>query len=340
MTTKINRVTRVAGIALVMLATAALACNAPIGGNATATATVTVTAIAEVTNAVAEAPTSTPEAAAAPTDASAPAAAPTATVCSYDAAFITDVTVPDNTEFAPGAAIDKAWRIQSSGCAPWPDGTALAFDHGDQMGAPNSVVVPTAAAGTNIDIHVPMTAPATPGTYKGYWRLKAPDGTLFGQVYVQIVVPAPTATSAPTATTEPTATTAPTATPTNTPVPVTFSTGGIDIPQTYHADLDNGAMPGTGAQQDFWFEAVSAAEKYLTPQNGARFAIWGTSAPGMYDCLNKGKNTNKIALSDLPVGTYVCYKTTEGRPGAFRVNAISGGGSQTLSIGYTTWEKP
>lgn len=132
----------------------------------------------------------------------------------------------------------------------------------------------------------------------------------------------------------------PTPTPaaTSTTAPTTYSTGPLEIAQTFTADLDEGLL--TGAGKDLWFEAVSATEKYLSPSNGASFAVWGTSTPGMYDCLGASLSTNHIPLASVPVGTYVCYKTNEGRPGVFRVNELTSTSPQIIKIGYTTWNKP
>jgi predicted RecA/RadA family phage recombinase len=146
-----------------------------------------------------------------------PTAAPT--VCTLDAAFVADVTVPDGTVFSPGAQIDKIWRIRNSGNCPWESGYTWVFVSGDQMGAAPSQAVPATAAGGNVDIGVTMYAPAAPGTYTGYWRMKSSDGQVFGQTCsVQIVVPAP-ATATPTATPTPTETPIPTDTPTQPPTP-------------------------------------------------------------------------------------------------------------------------
>lgn len=138
---------------------------------------------------------------------------PTPTGCTLDAAFVADVTVPDGTVFAPGARIDKIWRIRNSGSCPWESGYTWVFVSGDQMSAPASQAVPATAAGATVDIGVTMYAPDTPGTYTSYWRMKSPGGQVFGQTCsVQIVVPAP-------ATATPTATPIPTATPTQPPPP-------------------------------------------------------------------------------------------------------------------------
>ena len=62
------------------------------------------------------------------------------------------------------------------------------FDSGDRMeGA--AVQVPETPVGSMADITIQLVAPASPGTYKGYWQMEAPDGTRFGdRIYVMIVV--------------------------------------------------------------------------------------------------------------------------------------------------------
>jgi predicted RecA/RadA family phage recombinase len=146
---------------------------------------------------------------------------PMPTGCILDAAFVADVTVPDGTVFEPGARIDKIWRIRNSGSCPWESGYTWVFMSGDQMGAAASQAVPAIAAGANVDVGVTMYAPSTPGTYTGYWRMKSPDGQVFGQTSsVQIVVQSP-------------ATATPTATPTSTPLP------GAEISLTVDRDSIN-----------------------------------------------------------------------------------------------------
>ena len=105
------------------------------------------------------------------------------------ATFVADITVSDGAEFSPGESFSKTWRIRSTGCAPWPIGTRLVFDSGDQMGETNNVEVAETALASTRDIAIQLTAPDTVGTYKGYWQMEAPDGTRFGdRFYVMIVV--------------------------------------------------------------------------------------------------------------------------------------------------------
>lgn len=116
----------------------------------------------------------------------------------------------------------------------------------------------------------------------------------------------------------------------------TFSTGQIDIPQTFVADLDRGIRTQAGA--DIWFQAVSRDLLYLVPRNGARIGISGRRNRGYEGCRSARMAPDRISLRDVPVGTYVCVKTNEGRISEFRVNSVSGGSPKTLTIGYTTWE--
>lgn len=114
--------------------------------------------------------------------------------CTLQAAYVTDVTIPDNTVLTPGSSFVKTWRIRNSGTCTWEAGTQLIFTSGEPLGAPTAVAVPATAPGAQVDISVSMVAPAAPNTYRSNWQLQAPDGTRFGGIfYVQIVIPAPVA---------------------------------------------------------------------------------------------------------------------------------------------------
>jgi hypothetical protein len=126
-------------------------------------------------------------------------------VCVYDAEFVTDTTIPDNTELEPGTAFVKTWRIRNDGTCAWEPGTSWVFDFGDKMDGPDSVGVPTIGAGESVDVTVDLIAPATPGEYTGYWRMRRPGGEVFGTLgFVRIVVAedefTPTPSAMPTAT--------------------------------------------------------------------------------------------------------------------------------------------
>lgn len=126
-----------------------------------------------------------------------PTRSPLATAtCAYNAAFVRDVTIPDDTQMAANGRFTKTWRVRNSGDCAWPPGMTWTFHSGSQMGGAASSPMPTLAVGETADISVELTAPATPGTYTGYWRAQLPDGTLLpARFFVRIVVAAPTPTA-------------------------------------------------------------------------------------------------------------------------------------------------
>lgn len=123
--------------------------------------------------------------------------------CELQAAYVADVTIPDDTPLKKGEAFVKTWRIRNSGTCDWKEGTRFVYASESAMGAAASVAVPATKAGDTVDISVSMTAPTTPGTYKSNWQLETPEKKRFGGVfYVQIVVPSD-ATATPTITLTP-----------------------------------------------------------------------------------------------------------------------------------------
>lgn len=116
------------------------------------------------------------------------------------AKFIKDITVPDNTVFAPGTAFTKTWRLRNVGSCTWTTSYTIVFTKGDQMGAPAFVPMPAPVPpGNSIDVSVPLVAPGTPGTYRGDWKLRNATNNVFGlgdedkPFWVQIKVESPQA---------------------------------------------------------------------------------------------------------------------------------------------------
>jgi len=132
------------------------------------------------------------------------------------AAFVADVTIPDGTVLAPGAAFTKTWKLQNIGTSTWTTSYLLEFISGEQMGTVASVHVSTSVApGAQIDISVNMVAPTSTGSHQGFWKLKNASGQFFNDsVYVMITVGSG-GTAQPTSTGGPGATATTTGTPTN-----------------------------------------------------------------------------------------------------------------------------
>lgn len=112
-----------------------------------------------------------------------PAATPPAKAATcYWAQFIADVTVPDGTNFVPGTAFNKTWRLKNIGSCAWSStDVSLIFDSGQNMGTSTSYPLPTTVnPGQTVDITVAMTAPSSAGHFFGYYKFKSASGGVFG----------------------------------------------------------------------------------------------------------------------------------------------------------------
>ncbi len=139
----------------------------------------------------------------------------------YGMAFVSDVTVPDNTTMTAGQKFTKTWRVRNNGSCAWPVGSKLSFTGGEAMGASALTLEDAVDTGKEVELSVEMTAPSSSGTHRGNWRMANPNGASFGdEVYVLIRVGG-TATITPTgkASASPTATATMTEAPTETEEP-------------------------------------------------------------------------------------------------------------------------
>ncbi len=142
-------------------------------------------------------------------------AVPPAPLLCDDATFITDVSVPDGTTFLPNQTFVKTWRLKNTGSCTWTTSYSLVFDSGTQMGGPSGVALPgSVAPGQTVDLSVSLTAPSSPGTYRGNWKLRNAYGNTFGigvnanvAFWVEVKVLSLTTTVTPTSTTVPGSTT-------------------------------------------------------------------------------------------------------------------------------------
>jgi hypothetical protein len=249
-----------------------------------------------------------------------PTITPTPT-CTDLVAFVSDPTIPDNTYMSPSQAFTKTWRLKNAGTCTWTTAYALVFDSGNIMSGPTSQnFAGSVPPGANVDVSVNLIAPGSNGTHRGNWKLRNDRGTIFGlggsgPFYVQIVV-GPTPTTGPTV----------------------YKLAQFYVRSSFLGDLDSGAELMAGA--DFWFEAVSDVENYITPQNGAQMVKVG-GLPEYSDCKAAALSSSRINLNTFPVGSVMCYKTNEGRYGRLQLDSIGNvGGFPTLNFDMRTWNNP
>src|SRR5215211_3698822 len=103
--------------------------------------------------------------------------AASATPVCDQAQFVKDITTPDGSQIAPGAAFTKTWRLKNAGACNW-SGYTLVFDSGDLMGATSPQSIGTVSPGQEVDLSVNFTAPTTSGSYRSYWRIRNSSGVL------------------------------------------------------------------------------------------------------------------------------------------------------------------
>lgn len=111
--------------------------------------------------------------------------------CTPSSSFVSDVTVPDGTLLASGQTFNKIWQVRNVGTCAWGADYQLVFASGEAMTTTLSIPLPPTDPGATADVLLSMVAPATPGTHTSFWRLKGPNGNLFGSLSVEIQVQAP-----------------------------------------------------------------------------------------------------------------------------------------------------
>ena len=119
------------------------------------------------------------------------------------AAFVKDVSIPDGTTFGRNVNFTKTWRLQNIGTCAWTPSFALVFVSGNHLNAANNVGLSGYVnPGQTIDLAVNMTTPSSDGHFQGFWKLRDPNGVLFGigaqaqsAFWVDIYVSGPTYTS-------------------------------------------------------------------------------------------------------------------------------------------------
>lgn len=316
-------------ISALLLALAVGGCNLPKAQDATQTAegntmlTVAAeTAIARLTQEALTSPAATNTTFSIPTSLPTNTPEPTEEEVPCDRAlFVTDVTVEDGSEFIPGETFEKVWRIKNTGSCTWTSSYDLVFESGDDLGGEDGAAFPgQVPPGYEVDITIELTAPETPGSYKGIWQLSNAQGTIFtyGGLWVDIIVTD------------------------NTPEAYT-SKASLSIEQTSFAELDEGLATATSADSDFQFDLLADDDKFLAPESGAAFAYMGADQPTYQQCTEAALSDGNIEINSGLVGKWLCYQTNLGRYGRMKVISLEPATiteSQTLEISFTTWQIP
>jgi len=240
----------------------------------------------------------------------------------------------------PGQSFTKIWRLQNIGSCSWNKAYAVSYFSGDQMSAPASVALAgDVASGQTVDISVDMVAPSKAGKYQGNWKLRNSANVLFGigpgaaaPFWVRIAVVVTTTPTTTPRTLTPTATTP--STPTLTPTLPVYVVGTASLNVDAILDLDTDQINTGGA--DLAYAANESGQHQLTPQGTALLGVYGNSQPGQANCQASALTTAPVVAEDTPVGTYLCYRTDEGRYGRARLSDFNAE-NYTVTLEILTW---
>ena len=245
-----------------------------------------------------------------------------------------DVTIPDGTVFAPGETFTKTWRLENVGSCTWTYFYGLTFFSGNSLNAMQmNLFTQKVESGDEVDLSVEMQAPQIPGVYQSNWMLSNAEGELFGigrngdaPFWVKIeVVPA-------------SLTTTPTPTPTLTNTPEVSLTGEVEMADGEQFDLDSGTLnPEAAIQADFNYQYDGAPPHILNVMNGTQWMVYGDNQPSIGNCTGAALLDNAISFSEVPVGTYVCYRTSEAALGRLLIEGFE---EEHLIMSFLTWLEP
>lgn len=120
------------------------------------------------------------------------------------------------------------------------------------------------------------------------------------------------------------------------PVIAVVSDGLITLADNNVADLDAG-----GTQPDIRLRADNPFLRLLEPLNNTRFSPQGTASPDFNTCKTAPYSPGPIPQAQLPVGVWLCVKTSDGNFGRLRVSNINGIPGlplpMTIYFDHTTW---
>jgi hypothetical protein len=100
------------------------------------------------------------------------------------AAFVQDVTIPDNSTILPNSSFTKKWQLKNTGSCTWNNTYSVVFaGKGISMNGPAATaIIPNGEVkpGEVVTVSVLLRAPGETGDYEGYWMLRSGDNKTFG----------------------------------------------------------------------------------------------------------------------------------------------------------------
>lgn len=245
-----------------------------------------------------------------------------------------DISVADGTQFLPGQAFTKTWRLVNAGSCPWTREYAIVWFSGETLGKIISLPFTTVVQpGQSADVSVDFTAPQAPGFHQSNWMLRNAEGKLFGLgptssapfwVRIEVLV---VRTQTPT----------PQATLTATSTPGTVAQGTTVMILDKKLDLDTGKWVADASADLTMLGKPS--ELKLAALNGALIAVSGAIPPTLAICKGAGLKSDAVPISAELTNAYLCYRTNQSLPGYAHIKAFDPKEGK-LTLEWVTWIVP
>jgi uncharacterized protein YkwD len=288
---------------VVVTATETEATTAPVSTTEVPAATDTTAATAETVDGTASTATS----------ATLPSATPTVGTpiptnppdCTNSAMFVTDVTIPDNTNIVGAATFTKTWRVANNGTCVWGPTYTLVHYSDERLGAPDSVPLGLTYPGQTLDISVDLTAPNTTGTHRGNFVIENSAGLIMkigddSRLWVIINVTTTTAVTATATQTPIGATGTPAGSPTATP------TGPTPTQSSSSSNVTTASCPFTTERAKLT-EVINAVNAYRAQKGLPAYTVNAQLAQAAQ------RHANDIACHKLYVHTGSDGSTVQSR---------------------------
>ena len=105
--------------------------------------------------------------------------------CYFQLQYLGDVNYPPDSIVKANEKFTKSWLVKNTGTCPWESNlynVDLHFEGGNQMGNQGVFDISASAVepGDTTTVSIALTAPATAGSYTGYWMPRAEGNVRFG----------------------------------------------------------------------------------------------------------------------------------------------------------------
>ncbi len=101
--------------------------------------------------------------------------------------------------------------------------------------------------------------------------------------------------------------------------------------------LDLDSLSGAGG--DITYQTDENNNHPITPLENVLLGVYGASEPSKSACLAASLGNASIAIEVISPGTYLCFRTGEGRPGWLRIISLNTQ-DYAMALQVLTWVSP